>query len=387
MFDTKVRSLEQVNQAATAKSVAAQDRQDSDPGGTVHRLPPFRRHGIVRSRLRPLALCTVMPNPDHFFSCDWGTTSFRLRLVDAESLRVVAEAESPAGARDIAASLPPGVSVTDRATAFAQVLASQLTALPGAQSAVASGSPVIVSGMASSSIGWRELPYAQLPFSVDGSQAQAEWLSVEAFDGALPVLLVSGVAADNEMMRGEEAQVIGLLEAPRFAGCAADSIVLLPGTHSKHIRVVDGSVTGLQTFMTGELYDILGRHSVLRFTTDAPADAFDDTAFCEGVEAARSNGLARSLFQVRTRGVLRGLDATANRSFLGGLLVGTELGAVPDERFPLLLAATGAVGRFYELAASCLGLSGRLAVAGAADLKQAVIAGHARLWKMFTPHE
>ncbi|HAV63168.1 MAG TPA: hypothetical protein DCY13_12480 [Verrucomicrobiales bacterium] len=321
-----------------------------------------------------------MSNPSHFFSCDWGTTTFRLRLVEMDSLRVAAERESTQGARELTAGLPAGAGAIDRARVFERTLVEHVLAMPMAESVIAAGAQVIVSGMASSSIGWRELPYAPLPFAVDGSQTRAERLTIVFANRQLPVLLVSGVASDSEMMRGEETQVIGLLAAADREHVAQNGLMILPGTHSKHVRVRQGAIAGLRTFMTGELYDVLCRHSVLRFTTDAGADAFDAEAFIEGVRAAKATGLAGSLFQVRTRGVLRGIAATANRSFLGGLLIGAELNeVVADETFPVLLAAAGPVASSYQLAAEELGLNRRLELVGADELKGAVIAGHRQL--------
>jgi 2-dehydro-3-deoxygalactonokinase len=34
---------------------------------------------------------------DKFLSCDWGTTSFRLRLIEADSLKVIGEIKSEQG--------------------------------------------------------------------------------------------------------------------------------------------------------------------------------------------------------------------------------------------------------------------------------------------------
>jgi 2-dehydro-3-deoxygalactonokinase len=35
--------------------------------------------------------------PDFFISCDWGTTNFRLRLVETNTLRVIEEVNSGMG--------------------------------------------------------------------------------------------------------------------------------------------------------------------------------------------------------------------------------------------------------------------------------------------------
>ena len=52
-----------------------------------------------------------------------------------------------------------------------------------------------------------------------------------------------------EVMRGEEAQVVGVPALLRDGGLAC-----LPGTHSKWVRVEGGRITGFTTHMTGEMF-------------------------------------------------------------------------------------------------------------------------------------
>src|SRR5262245_50327874 len=94
----------------------------------------------------------------NFVSCDWGTSNFRLRLVQKGSVN--GEVRTEDGTAKLAAQ--PG----DRAEAFRSTLARGLEQLKAPATA-----PVVISGMASSSIGWKELPYAKLPFSLDGRDA------------------------------------------------------------------------------------------------------------------------------------------------------------------------------------------------------------------------
>ena len=68
-------------------------------------------------------------------------------------------------------------------------------------------------------------------------------------------------------MRGEEVQIFG---AMRLAGLA-DSMYVLPGTHSKWATVRGGKITGFRTFMTGEVYGLFAQHSILARTLDANA--------------------------------------------------------------------------------------------------------------------
>lgn len=325
-----------------------------------------------------------MPNPPHFFSCDWGTTSLRLRLIEAAGEKVLGELEdTKCGVREVAGTLPKHASLVERATAFERVLAHKISVLPGSAPAVEAQAPVVVSGMASSSIGWKELPYAKIPFAADGSTACCQWIEARISEHKLAVLLVSGLASGTEMMRGEETQLIGLLAQTAFSECSKDGLVVLPGTHSKHVRVREGSAIGLQTYMTGELFDVLCRHSVLRFTTGTDAPEWDQKEFVEGVETARSTGLMRSLFQVRTRGVLHGKSAPANRAFLSGLLLGAELCRLLEEKpIPqLLIAAPDTLLRAYNAAAEHLRLVSHLYWAGSEQLRRSVITAHAMLLK------
>jgi len=86
-----------------------------------------------------------------FLSCDWGTSNFRLRLVkDGE---VVAELSTDEGIDQLAGS-GPGT--------FKERFAARVVRLSAEVLRDLSGLPAVISGMASSSIGWRQLPYATL---------------------------------------------------------------------------------------------------------------------------------------------------------------------------------------------------------------------------------
>src|SRR5205085_11075608 len=115
-------------------------------------------------------------------------------------------------------------------------------------------------GMASSSIGMKELPYADLPFLLDGHSAYSEWINGGPVI-ANPILLISGVQHAGDVMRGEETQLTGvssMTDAPD-----GDMLYIFPGTHSKHITVINNRITYFSTFMTGEVFDLLVKHSIL----------------------------------------------------------------------------------------------------------------------------
>jgi|SRR5579862_572887 len=272
-----------------------------------------------------------------FVACDWGTSNFRLRLVKGKVRR---EVKTDEGTAKLAAS------GGDRRAAFKAVLEAGLRGLRAPASL-----PVLISGMASSTIGWKELPYAKVPFALDGRDAV--WEKIEP-----GVYLISGLRTDTEILRGEETEAIGLVsllgrEMP------FEAVLVLPGTHSKHLDVNPGGIASFRTYMTGELFDLLARHSVLRHSTD-PAAPVDKAAFLEGVEESTKRPITGALFRVRTRQVLGKKRAPSNTSFLSGLLIGSELGTLRGSDVAIVLAAGKALRASYTAAAEALGLGPRL---------------------------
>jgi 2-dehydro-3-deoxygalactonokinase len=161
------------------------------------------------------------------------------------------------------------------------------------------------------------------------------------------------------MMRGEETEITGLMSDARLAALRERSLLILPGTHSKHVWIEDQSMVDFRTFMTGELFEVLGRQSLLKASVDAAVHTRsgllsepDRAAFQEGVSWAKARGLAGGLFRVRTRAVLDRRPLADNTCFFSGLLIGAELEGIGRnaENRPVILAATRGLSELYGLA-------------------------------------
>jgi len=289
-----------------------------------------------------------------FLSCDWGSSSFRLRWVRGED-EVVRELSAPAGVRSLydEAARRGLRSEPERAPIFENYLRDRLEALLAPAPPV-QPLPLFISGMASSSVGWRELPYARVPFPLDGSGVVTAPLGWNAPRWVAATTLVSGVATAADMMRGEETEIIGLISAPALAAHRENSVLILPGTHSKHVTIVNGAVVDWRTYMTGELFDVLSAHSLLRASVDLPARDFEApdhrAAFEEGARLAREGGVSGALFRVRTRAVLGRRPPAENTWFLSGVLIGGELAALVNGAPRVLLAASEAFAAPYAAA-------------------------------------
>ncbi|MBF6033351.1 2-dehydro-3-deoxygalactonokinase [Pseudomonas sp. P155] len=190
--------------------------------------------------------------------------------------------------------------------------------------------PVIACGMVGSAQGWREAAYCETPANVANLGKSLQ--TVVSLRGTV-VHIVPGVIQRSRLpnvMRGEETQVLGVLQnLPIEAG--ADLLIGLPGSHSKWVDVVDGRITHFDTFMTGEVFAVLSEHSILG-RTQQHSVTFDAQAFDRGVQIAQSAdgelGVLSTLFSARTLGLTGELSPTAQADYLSGLMIGHELAAL-----------------------------------------------------------
>ena len=183
---------------------------------------------------------------------------------------------------------------------------------------------MVISGMAGARQGWIEAAYSQIPCR----PLSAKMTRPNAQDERLRVHILPGLCQSNppDVMRGEETQIAGYIaDKPAFSG-----VICLPGTHSKWVQVEQGSVVKFQTFMTGELFDLLSKQSILRHSVDSLK--WDDNAFLEGVgEVPHSpQKLTASLFSLRAASLLSEANPATARARLSGMLIGSELAAVRD---------------------------------------------------------
>jgi 2-dehydro-3-deoxygalactonokinase len=191
------------------------------------------------------------------------------------------------------------------------------------------GLPLLACGMIGSRQGVAEVPYVPCPAGLSelaGHLGQVELpLDVGgAPSGLLRLYIVPGLSAVNsagdwDVMRGEETQLLGVLDADA-------PLFVLPGTHSKWVsRDCFGRIESFQTYMTGELYELLRNHSSLGRVMDTGVSS--DEAFLQGVAQASSEPIDGLLFRVRTAGLMGRLRASELPDYLSGMLIGAEIKA------------------------------------------------------------
>jgi 2-dehydro-3-deoxygalactonokinase len=317
--------------------------------------------------------------------CDWGTTSFRLRLVERQNYEVLAEYLTKDGVAGTFRNWKEQDEI-NRFDFYSEILKNSIKELAKKTSFILDTIPVIVSGMASSSIGMEELPYAELPFESNGSQASVKVF--KDFNGKnAPLVLVSGLKSHEDVMRGEEAQLMGLLKLNEISIQASEKIVFVfPGTHSKHITVKDRFVIDFQTFMTGEIYNILTEHSILKDSVLSGSGTVlmqpdEIKAFLKGVEISGTSALLHSLFTVRTGQLFGQFTKQQNSFYLSGLLIGSELRQLKDENYDRLVICSGKhLYEHYKRAAEAISLKFNTTYIQPELLDKATIAGQVQIF-------
>ena len=295
---------------------------------------------------------------------DWGTTSFRLWLLDRGGA-VLAERRGDEG------------MTTARERGFAAVLESRLAGLKAP-----AGLPVVVCGMAGSKQGWREAPYLDAPARLGDVPAGA----IRVRDGTRDVRILPGIAqrdpARPDVMRGEETQLLGA-----FGGSTGARLACLPGTHSKWVRIENGAVAAFATFMTGELFAVLARHSVLAHSLGAAPDADPEApAFRDAARSSRAapEGLTAALFDVRAGGLLGLHDPADAASRLSGTLIGAELAGASSlcgQPSAATLIASGRLKALYEGALAACGVEAETLDADDAA-RRGLFAAARRFWPL-----
>lgn len=285
---------------------------------------------------------------------DWGTSNVRAWGIDA--------------AGDIAFSTGSdrGMGRIGRAD-YPGVLGELIGAL------VPGRAEIVICGMAGARQGWREAPYLDTPANLhELSHGGVTPPNAEArFAARILPGVCQRTAAHEDVMRGEETQLLGLLGLkPGFAGT-----VVLPGTHSKWVTIDEGRITRFETAMTGELYELLAEHSVLRhaLSGERVGPATED-GLSEGMGAglARPEIVTALAFRTRAASLVADKGADWCAGYLSGLLIGAEVGGHQSwlSGGPVPLIGSDRLSKLYAIALKNLGV-GSFAV----DAAEATIAG------------
>lgn len=206
--------------------------------------------------------------------------------------------------------------------------------------------PVLACGMVGARQGWQEAPYDPVPTVPSQSR-----IKVVTKDSRIEVQIVAGVCMHQpaNVMRGEETQIAGYIaDKSSFAGS-----ICLPGTHCKWAAIADGEIKDFQTAMTGELYALLAKQSVLRFSMgEWHQETFMQTLHESYQQPEKA---IASLFEIRARQLVA--DDNYGQARLSGILIGAELAGAKQYWQGQTVAIIGAqpLAQYYAHGINALG--------------------------------
>jgi 2-dehydro-3-deoxygalactonokinase len=284
---------------------------------------------------------------------DWGTSNLRAWGIDSSG-SIAFSRSSPEGMGRLTREQYPSI-------------------LSGLLAEVHEPVDVLICGMAGARQGWLEAPYLDAPANLRtlAQGAVRPEMPGEQFAPAiLPGVCQRDVGAED-VMRGEETQLLGLSALiPGFSGLA-----IMPGTHSKWAMLEGTTLNRFSSAMTGELFELLRTHSVLRHSLNGELEGEDrhlgfDAGVAIGLE--RPERLGAMLFKVRAGALLTGRSPAWCAGFLSGLLIGAEIGGQRDWIGSAEIPLIGSVGlcSLYQGALERLGARGRIV-----DATDATLAG------------
>jgi 2-dehydro-3-deoxygalactonokinase len=277
---------------------------------------------------------------------DWGTTNRRGYRLDRNGV-LQAEFEDDQGIT----AVPPG--------GFPAAVADVRERLGDL--------PLLMAGMIGSNRGWVEAPYVACPAGLTELTSHLARIPGERAAIVPGLSFLDDTRAD--VMRGEEVQLFGAVAAGLTA---PDSLVCHPGTHNKWARMEGGLVTRFRTVMTGELFSLLSKHSILSQWLHTSVTVGD--TFRAGVrQGLEGQALTTELFSIRAGVLLGRRPAHEAASFASGLLIGADVRtglAEADEDSEVVIMGRPELTGLYVAA---LGEAGR--AAREVDGERAFLAG------------
>ena len=236
---------------------------------------------------------------DEFIAVDWGTTNRRAYRIGS------------------------GGAVEDRLEDDKGILSVPAGGFPAEVAAIREklgNLPLLMAGMVGSNRGWEEAPYVPCPAGLPELAENLKWVEPGRVAIVPGVCFSAGGAAD--VMRGEEVQLLGAYAEGEIP---ANATVCHPGTHNKWVRIEDGRIAAFHTVMTGEMFSLLSKHSILSDML-AGGEVAPGPAFAAGVQAGfAGDALTAELFSVRARVLLGKARHEDAASYTSGLLIGTDV--------------------------------------------------------------
>lgn len=302
-----------------------------------------------------------MPHDPCIITAMWGTTNLSLSLICSKSGDILAQKEGE------------GISLLKGRSAE-----SVLFTLIDEWIEVYTINGVYLSGMVGSNIGWVEVPYMDCPIQIDRIRTQTK----DFVARGMSMKIVPGLRCINpfgqpDVMRGEETELLAWLSkaAPEQL---KNSIVCIPGTHAKWVKIKNGKVDSFFTSVVGEVFHLLSNNGILT-GPQGPKSVHLTTVFRKALKDITDypETLLTLMFAARANAICGNFSSDYSADYLSGLLIGADLNVAIKTfgrtvfKVPVPIIGAQHLAQLYAEGLSQLGLSAQIIKAtdiGAAGL-------------------
>ena len=238
---------------------------------------------------------------DAIVGIDWGTSQVRVALLDVEG-NIIQERKGTSGV---------GVLKPHEFGKLFEELTQDWEPCP-----------TLAAGMIGSRQGWREVEYLKCPVKIDGLVEKIEFIEKDKWK----IGIVPGIKLHDknkcDVMRGEETQIAGLIAQE---GDNLNADVIMPGTHCKWVKIREGQIVEFQTYMTGELFNILCNHSILKHSIKDKDEINENIEEYINEMVDSKQNWQNKLFSLRARQLLENVGGGKLKSELSASLILSEI--------------------------------------------------------------
>jgi len=258
----------------------------------------------------------------NYIAIDGGTTNTRVHLMKKDVITDTVKIDM-------------GVRInTDGTNKYKKELRKAIEKILSDNALEESGIEVIIcSGMITSDLGLLPLPHLTIPCSIE-DMAMATEKAFFPEISSIPFVFIRGLKTDSasfesaDMMRGEEAELIGLCEE-----LEENCLYVLPGSHSKLIETdKDSRIVSFSTEMTGEIIEAMSSHTILKGSLDLKSSSLDIEYLEKGFLYAKEKGVNAAFFKVRTLSVLFNTSKDEAYSFFMGVALSGEISNITNSK-------------------------------------------------------
>ena len=251
----------------------------------------------------------------NYFVIDGGTTNTRIYLVSEN--KVLDCAKMLLGARSC---------IDDKDSYVSMLKATVFNVLKFNNLCEGDVEAIIASGMITSEFGLCNLPHILAPAGIEKlHNGMVKKMIPQICD--IPFYFIPGVkqvsknVSDSDMMRGEETELMGLIDEIKPGGAC-----ILPGSHSKLVFLDnEKNITRIVTTLTGEMIYSLSQHTILKDAVDLSVDKIDVEYLKKGYLCSMHEGINAALFKVRVFKNIYGATKEEVYSFFMGTVLHADV--------------------------------------------------------------